>query len=230
VVHPTAHIYPGAWIGGGVEIGAGCSVGPGTVLGFARLDEPCGHTIIGENVHLGPHVCVEPGAIIEPEVRVGFSACIRTGTRIGRGAHVGERCVLMGNCNVGECVVLLAEVHVCEHAELLAHCQLMTGVILINDPYPPTGLTVHGPTIGECAIVGVNSVIWPGVKLGYHSMVGSMSEVKHDVADYTLVRGCPAKPICDVRKIRMKLRDKWVYPYPWMRHGIPDEDLTKPAL
>jgi hypothetical protein len=105
----------------------------------------------------------------------------------------------------------------------------MPGVVLLNEPYPPTGLGLHGPIIGRCAIVGVNSLVFPGVKLGYHAMVASMSEVKHDVADYALVRGCPAEPVCDVREIHAKLGDQWVYPYPWMRHHVAGEDITKPA-
>jgi acetyltransferase-like isoleucine patch superfamily enzyme len=136
----------------------------------------------------------------------------------------------MEDCRIAEYAVLCSDVYVCEHAELRSHCQILPRVILLNQPYPATSLNIAGPVIGECAIISVKAVIWPGVKIGYHGMVAASSEVKSDVPDYMLVRGIPAIPVCDVRRIRMKVGDKWIFPYPWMRHLAAGEDVTQPAI
>ena len=230
VVAESARVYPGAWIGPEVEVGRGVTIGPGSSLGFAFTDGSRGPVRVAEGALLGPNVCVEADVTIGRDCRIGFGSLIRAGSRLREGVFVGARCTIMGNCRIEDHAFLYAEVHVCEFALLYPHCQLMPGSMLMNEPYPPTGLAIAGPEIGECAIVGAKSVVWPGVRLGYHAMVASLSEVKRDVADFLLVRGCPARPICDVRKIRLKLKDQWVYPYPWMRCNIEGEDITEPVV
>jgi len=105
----------------------------------------------------------------------------------------------------------------------------MPGVKLLNDPCPPTRLDVEGPLIGKCAVVGVNSIIWSAVRVGDHAVVASASVVKNDVADYMLVRGSPARVIYDTRRIQMRMKDRWVYPYPWVRHLMEGVDISKPS-
>ena len=229
IVSATARIAVGAWIGPNVEIGNEVVVGPGTVIGFVPADGQDGPVRIGDKTWIGPGVCIEPGVTIGKDCRIDFGSMIRAGSSIGQGVLIGNHCTLMPHCRIDDFASLVASVYICEYAHLEPSCQIMPGVTLVNDVYPPTALDVRGPVIGKCSIIGVDSLIWPGVKLGYHSMVASMSEVKRDVADYSLVRGQPAQHVCDVREIRMKLGEKWIYPYPWMRHNIEGEDITKPG-
>lgn len=219
----------GSWIGPNVELGAEVSVAPGAVLGYACSSDDAPATRIGQGTRIGPNVCIEPGVTVGPECVIEAGCILRSGSSLARGARLGPRCTLMGACRVDEFVHCWAEVHVCEHAELQPHCQVMPGAILMNEPYPPTGLAKLGPSVGRCAVVGARAILWPGVKLGYHAMAAAMSEVKHDVDDYVLVRGQPAKPICDVRRIRTKVGQEWVFPYPWMRHFSENEDVTRLA-
>jgi acetyltransferase-like isoleucine patch superfamily enzyme len=124
----------------------------------------------------------------------------------------------MDHCTISRGANLFGDVYVCEHACVGPHAQLSPGVILFNDRYPPMALKMERPVIGDCAVVGVQSVIWPGVEVGQHAVVASLSEVKEDVPEFALVRGVPAKTICDVRQIRMKIDGQWVHPYPWVEH------------
>ncbi|NQU26232.1 MAG: hypothetical protein HQ567_33510 [Candidatus Nealsonbacteria bacterium] len=229
VVHATAQVHAGAWIASRTELGPGVIVGPGAVIGFGHPENAAGSVKIAEHAFIGAGAHIEPGVHVGPDAEIQSGSILRTGTRIGTGAHVGPRCVLMGHCDVQEYASLYAEVHVCEHATLHPHCQLAPGVKLLNDSCPPTQLDVRGPTIGRCAVIGVNAVIWLGVRVGSHAIVATASVVRNDVPDYTLVRGAPAKPICDTRRIRLRLGDRWVYPYPWTRHVIEGEDVSKPA-
>jgi UDP-3-O-[3-hydroxymyristoyl] glucosamine N-acyltransferase len=225
----SATVHAGAWIGPEVELGEGVIVGPGAVLGFPPADGHEGLLRVGARTWIGPGAHIEPDVEIGADCKIGFGTTIGSQTHVGQGVFMGSRCMLVGNCRIADFAMLYADVHVCKWATLETSCQLMPGVILLNEPYPPTGLCTRGPTIGPCAVVCVNSLIWPGVKLGYHALVAAMSEVKHDVPDFGLVRGCPAEYVCDVREIRAKIEDKWVFPYPWMRHLAEGEDVTKPG-
>lgn len=227
IVPDTARVFPNAWIGSGVTLGQGVVVGPGAVLGYGPVAKK---TLICANTQVGPGVHIEPGVEIGEGCMIGSGTVIRDGTRIGEGVGVGIHCTLMGHCHIAEHAVLSSEVYICEYAELRPHCQILPRAILLCVPYPPTDLGVAGPVIGECSIVCTNAVIWPGVKIGYHALVAAASEVKQDVADYMLVRGCPATVVCDVRKIRTKVKDQWLFPYPWMRQMVPGEDLSRPAV
>jgi len=222
-----ATVHAGAWIGPEVHLADGVVVGPGSVLGFASPEGQPAPVHVGEDTWIGPGVSIETGIEIGPGCRIGSGTHIRSGSQLGRGVFLGSHCLLVGNCQIGNEAMLYADVHVCEHAVLEESCQLMPGVVLLNEAYPPTGLNVRGPVIGRCAVVGVGSLIWPGVRLGFHAMVGLLSVVKKDVPEYALVRGCPAEYVCDVREIRAKTEDKWVFPYPWMRHHMQGDDITK---
>ena len=50
-------------------------------------------------------------------------------------------------------------------------------------------------TIGNDVWVGLRAVIMPGVKIENHVIIGSGAVVTHDVPDYAVVGGVPAKII-----------------------------------
>jgi acetyltransferase-like isoleucine patch superfamily enzyme len=49
------------------------------------------------------------------------------------------------------------------------------------------------------ADIGMNASILPGVQVGAHSIVGAGAVVTHDVPDYAIVAGVPARIIRDRR-------------------------------
>ena len=53
--------------------------------------------------------------------------------------------------------------------------------------------------INNDAWIGANAVIFPGVKIGKFSVIGSGAIVTKDTEDYSIVAGNPAKKIDDVR-------------------------------
>lgn len=62
------------------------------------------------------------------------------------------------------------------------------------------GAVIHGATIGENCLVGMNAVVMDNVVLGTGCIVGALSFVKGDsvFADRSLIAGNPAKVIKDV--------------------------------
>jgi len=229
IVAATAHVFEGAWIGPGVEIGPGATIGPGAVLGFAPPNRPAATLKIGANTFIDGGVHIRPGSDIGAEVTIEAGSFLGSGTRVGSDSYLGPNCVVAGNCELQDHVFLSSDVTVCRNARLQSHCQLMPGVRMLDDFCPPTQIDPRGPDIGQCAVIGVNAIIWSGVQIGRHALIAAGSIVKNEVSDYMLVRGAPAKPVCDSRRIQVKMGNCWVYPYPWTRHLVEGEDITKPA-
>ncbi len=229
IVAATAQVLEGAWIGPGVEIGAGATIGPGAVLGFAPRNRSAKRLKIGENALIDGGVHIRPGSEIGAEVTIEAGSFLGPGTRVGSESYLGPNCVIGGDCEIQDHVFLSSDVNVCRNARLQSHCQVMPGVKLLDDFCPPTQIDPRGPDIGQCAVIGVNAIVWSGVRIGRHALIAAGSIVKEDVPDYMLVRGAPAKPVCDSRRIQVKMGDRWVYPYPWTRHFDAGEDITKPA-
>lgn len=63
----------------------------------------------------------------------------------------------------------------------------------IDVPIISTNLVIKQVVIGYGADIGVNAVILPGVRVGAHAIVGAGAVVTHDVPDYAVVAGVPAR-------------------------------------
>src|SRR5580704_11862751 len=63
----------------------------------------------------------------------------------------------------------------------------------IDLPIITTGLVIQPVRVGFGADIGMNSSILPGVQIGAHSIVGAGSVVTHDVPEYAIVAGSPAR-------------------------------------
>jgi acetyltransferase-like isoleucine patch superfamily enzyme len=60
-------------------------------------------------------------------------------------------------------------------------------------PIITTNLLIKPVMIGRGADIGMNASILPGIQVGAHSIVGAGSVVTHDVPDYAIVAGVPAR-------------------------------------
>ena len=69
-----------------------------------------------------------------------------------------------------------------------------------TEPIITTGLVIKPVTVGFGADIGMNASILPGVHVGAHSIVGAGAVVTHDVPDYAIVAGVPARVMRDRRE------------------------------
>ncbi len=130
---------------------------------------------------------------------IGEETTVGPFIEIQRGVTIGKRCKISSHTFICEGVVIEDEVFV-------GH-----GVMFINDRYPRSTTEDGGIKSGDDwelettlikrrAGIGSNATILCGVTIGEGAMIGAGAVVTHDVPDYAIVAGVPAKVIGDVRK------------------------------
>ena len=148
-----------------------------------------------------------------------FSIGERTPRFIGAHHYVAHDASLIGDVtlendvNIWFQVVIRAEN---DRIHLGAGCNIQDGSVLHVDPgYPLTlernvsighKVMLHGCTVGEGTLVGINSVVMNGAKIGRGTLVGANTLIPEGkvIPDGVLVIGSPGKV---VRELKQEDRD-----------------------
>lgn len=98
------------------------------------------------------------------------------------------------NCFINSNLLAMARggITIEDNVQIAANVQLLTNN---HDPYDREILICKPILIKEGAWIGAGATIMPGVTVGKHAIVGAASVVTHDVPDYAVVVGSPAKVI-----------------------------------
>ncbi|MFA9395555.1 MAG: DapH/DapD/GlmU-related protein [Halodesulfovibrio sp.] len=142
------------------------------LLYFKRLFLKLVGAEVGRGVVIYPGVWIAPGRnlVIGDNVDLALGVLITT----SGGVHIGNRTL------IGYRTQILSSDH---------------EIPPIGTPFPISG-NVHKPVyIGSDVWVGANCIITAGVTIGSGSVIAAGSVVTKDVAENTIVGGCPAKLI-----------------------------------
>ena len=129
---------------------------------------------------------VKPSSFVHPQAAVIGDVIIGEHVYIGPGAAIrGDwgRIIIEDGCNVQEnCVI---------------HMFPGTTVYLKKGAHIGHGAIIHGGTIGENCLIGMNAVIMDNVEIGKESIIGALCFVpsKMQIPTRSLVVGNPAKII-----------------------------------
>jgi UDP-2-acetamido-3-amino-2,3-dideoxy-glucuronate N-acetyltransferase len=157
---------------------------------------------------IAPDVSLAPDVVIHQPDLVNLYGCrIGSGTRIGPFVEIQSDVEVGANCKVSSHSFLCSGVTI-EDGVFIGH-----GVMFINDAYPravsEAGVRqtaqdwVCVPTrVRSHSSIGSNATVLGGICIGQHALVGAGAVVTHDVPDYAIVAGVPAKVIGDVRMSR----------------------------
>ena len=132
---------------------------------------------------------VKPSSFVHPQASVIGDVIIGENVYIGPGAAIrGDwgRIIIEDGCNVQEnCVI---------------HMFPGTTVYLKRGAHIGHGAIIHGGTIGENSLVGMNAVVMDDVEIGKESIIGALCFVpsKMQIPPRSLVVGNPAKIIKEV--------------------------------
>jgi UDP-2-acetamido-3-amino-2,3-dideoxy-glucuronate N-acetyltransferase len=140
---------------------------------------------------------------------VDEGAVIGTGTRIWHFCHIMPRAQIGERCNIGQNVLVSSDVILGNNVKIQNNVSLYTGVIIEDDVFlgPSMVFTnVINPRshinrkdeykttlVRKGASIGANATIVCGITLGKYCFVGAGSVVTHNVPDYALVYGLPAR-------------------------------------
>lgn len=128
------------------------------------------HDLFGENLGEGSYVAAPISG-----------SCVST-MKIGKGVFI----------NAGLLAMARGGVTIGDGAQIAANVQLISNN---HDPYDLSVLTCKPVCIGKSAWIGAGATILPGVRVGDHAVVGAASVVTHDVPDYAVAVGNPARVI-----------------------------------
>ena len=149
---------------------------------------------------------IDDGCHIDATATIWHLAQVRAGaqvgaqTSIGRGAYIGSEVCVGRFCKIQNGALIY------EPATLADGVFIGPGAILTNDRYPravtPDGVrkssqdwNAVGVTVMEGASVGAGAICVAPVTIGRWSMIAAGAVVIHDVPDFALVAGTPARPI-----------------------------------
>ena len=171
-------ILPNTRLIGSTKIGSGCEIGPDTIISDST---------IGNHCHLLASVI--ESAVVEDEVGMGPFCHLRKGAHLGRGVHMGNFGeVKDSHLHAG---VKMGHFSYIGNAEIGEDVNIGAGTITCNYD----GQHKHPTEIGEGAFIGSDTMLVAPLKIGRGAKTGAGSVVTHDVGDYEVVAGVPAKPL-----------------------------------
>ena len=117
-------------------------------------------------------VAVHPSATLGRDTELGAATVVCANVTVNPGARIGANVILNTGCIVEH------------HCTVAAHAHIAPGACMGGEV-----------SVGEGTLVGIGSVILPGVRIGRGCIVGGGSVVTADIADNRVVAGVPARII-----------------------------------
>ena len=112
-----------------------------------------------------------------------------------RGVHIGKNVYLGMFCFLDN---LHPEyIYIEDNASINAGTMILTHFNPMKRYAPIFQAKMAPVLIKEGAIIAVRSILMPGVCVGKNAVVSAGSVVEHDVPDYTIVQGVPAKQLAN---------------------------------
>ena len=168
---------------------------------------------IGAQSLIRSHCIIYAGSKIGANFNTGHRVTIRENSTIGSNCSIGTLCDIQGDVTIGDYCHFHSNVHISQKSKVGNFVFMYPYSVITNDPCPPSN-DLKGSFIGDYSIIGVHSIILPGIKIGENCLIGANSLVTRSVNDFSLVSGEPAKTVVDVRKL-IKIGKKRSH-YPWI--------------
>lgn len=148
---------------------------------------------IASSVKLGPNVKIH-----HPDLVNLYGCSIGENTRIGAFVEIQKNVVVGAACKISS-HSFLCEGVVIEDGVFIGHSVMFTNDRMpraVNDDgsvQTEADWVVLPTRVGARASIGSGSVILPGLKIGEGAMIGAGAVVTHDIPDYAVAFGNPAR-------------------------------------
>lgn len=150
-----------------------------------------------------PNCFIHESSYVDDDVVIGEGSYVWHFCHVQQGAVIGERCSLGQNVNIGP------RVEIGNGVRIQNNVSVYEGVVLEDDVFcgpscvftnvnvPRANFSAHGAyrrtIVKKGASLGANSTVVCGHVIGRSALVAAGAVVTHDVPDYALMIGVPAR-------------------------------------
>lgn len=143
---------------------------------------------------------VDEGAVVGEGTKIWHFTHVQGETTIGNHCSLGQNVYVGSNVRIGSGVKIQNNVSVYEGVELEDYVFCGPSMVFTNDLTPrskyPKGSAAYKRTLVRYgASIGANATIVCGNTIGKWAMIASGAVITHDVPDYALMAGIPARQI-----------------------------------
>ena len=160
--------------------------------------------MVGAGCVIRSHSVIYAGNVIGVGLQTGHHVVIREENTIGDHVSIGTHSIIEHHVTIGNKVRLHSRVFVPEYTLLEDGCWLGPGVMVTNARYPISKGAkerLEGAIIEAGAIIGANSTLLPGVRVGSRALIGAGSVVTKNVPAGAVMVGSPARQINHIDNI-----------------------------
>ncbi len=212
VLGKNVHVGFGAIILGSTTVGDETHIGDYVILGFPvrgrifskkhTYSEGCS---VGRKVILRPFTIVYEKTVIGDNVETGHHVLVREECVIGNNVLIGTSTVIDGRVRIGDYTRIETGVYIPPETVIGSKVFIGPRVVFTNDKYP-VSKKLKGVVIEDEAVIGANSTLIAGVRVGHGAIVAAGSVVTRDVPPNTVVAGCPARVLMSKEEYERKKR------------------------
>jgi UDP-2-acetamido-3-amino-2,3-dideoxy-glucuronate N-acetyltransferase len=157
---------------------------------------------------------VSNNVLMKPNVKILYPDLVNIyGCELGNDTQIGPFVEIQSDVQIGAFCKVQSHSFICSGVTIEDEVFVGHGVMFVNDMYPrsttPEGLfqseehwELVRTLIKRRASIGSNATILGGVCIGENALIGAGAVVSHDVPDYAIVAGVPARVIGDIRKLK----------------------------
>jgi len=167
------------------------------------------------NDAIHPSAIVDAGAVLGKDTRVWHFSHVCAGARIGTACSLGQNVFVGNDVLIGDRVKIQNNVSVYDAVTLEDEVFCGPSMVFTNVYNPRAGFVrkdqYRRTLVRRGASIGANATIVCGVTVGAYAFIGAGAVVKHDVPDFALMAGVPARQIGWISRFGERL--------PLPRHG-----------
>ena len=146
-----------------------------------------------------PSAIVDDGAVLGAGTRVWHFSHVCAGARIGAACSLGQNVFVGNDVVIGDRVKIQNNVSVYDAVTLEDEVFCGPSMVFTNVYNPRAGFVrkdqYRRTLVRRGASIGANATIVCGVTVGSYAFIGAGAVVKHDVPDFALTAGVPARQL-----------------------------------
>ncbi len=143
-----------------------------------------------------PKALIDEGVSIGQRTRVWAFAHLVGGAILGEDCNICDHTFIEGGVRIGDRVTVKCGVSLWDGLTIEDDVFIGPSAVFTNDPRPRSKKYLERPVptvLKEGCSLGAGSITLPGITIGRWAMVGAGALVTHDIPDYALVVGSPAR-------------------------------------